>query len=242
MVASLTSFQAVDTGKISSVLCIAHKLLWAICTSLHHLVSCCKHCNSRLFSALFLLTSLCWYGQGAKARLAKAEQALELLLDAQLGAGHLGTGQGCSDDEACSNDSWPAGIQDDYIDSDAEAAADSDDDSTPSTEDRALNTMNSMSRKATANPEPVNSKSNSAKANKKMKMSEKITQQKAPGLHSSANEVPGGKWREVVDDSHPDSFSQIDLSRPQQEIEAQFPLFPVRPFPDITCCNNLFDP
>ena len=176
---------------------------------------------------------LCWHAQGAKTRLAKAEQALELLLEAQLGAGHSRKGQGCSDDEACSYDSWPAGMQDDYIDSDAEAA-DSHDDSTASSGDRALMTMNSTSKIASANIKPEKSTSIKAKASEKMKLSGQCLEQKAQGLNGSASEAPGGKGREVIDDSHPDSFSQVDLSRPQQEIETLFPLFPVMPCLDQT--------
>ena len=58
--------------------------------------------------------------QGAKGRLARAEQALEALLDAQLMRQQHHSEDGCSD-----SDGFPADLQDDYIDSDA-ADTDSD--------------------------------------------------------------------------------------------------------------------
>ena len=69
-----------------------------------------------------LIAELLWLGvQGAKSRLARAEQALDALLDAQLRfRQHEPQQDGCSD-----SDGFPADLQDDYIDSDA-ADTDSD--------------------------------------------------------------------------------------------------------------------
>lgn len=152
--------------------------------------------------------------QGGRARLAKAEQALEVLLDARLGAGPSGAGQGSCDDDAMSNDSWPSGLQDDYLDSDAEAAADSDD----------SNGDDSSSLAASRAPSHGQEGSNKAQQN---------TQK---GRAGGVNSPKEWHWEEVVDDSNPDSFSQVDLSRPPTEIQTQFPLFPVG-FADSLCLS-----
>lgn len=123
--------------------------------------------------------------KGAKANLAKAEQALELALEAWLTAG-----QSKKHDVACSSDSWPAGMQDDYVDSDAEVAADADSDDS-SADDR-----------------------------------QPVSQQKQHDTGNAETSQGNSRLTDVVDESHPDSFSRVDLSRPQQEIKTQFPLFP----------------
>ena len=64
--------------------------------------------------------------QGAKARLRKAEQALERVLDAQLGFRQRNNMAGTEDD-CSSSDSFPVNFTDDYIDSDAEASSSDDD-------------------------------------------------------------------------------------------------------------------
>lgn len=64
--------------------------------------------------------------QGAKARLRKAEQALESILDAQLGFRQRNNMAG-TDDDCSSSDSFPVNFKDDYIDSDAEASSSDDD-------------------------------------------------------------------------------------------------------------------
>ena len=53
--------------------------------------------------------------QSAKGRLARAEQALEALLDAQLRSQHHDPQQ----DDYIDSDGFPANLQDDYVDSDA---------------------------------------------------------------------------------------------------------------------------
>ena len=66
--------------------------------------------------------------QGAKARLRKAEQALESILDAQLGFRQRSNMAG-TDDDCSSSDSFPVNFKDDYVDSDAEASSSDDDNS-----------------------------------------------------------------------------------------------------------------
>lgn len=133
--------------------------------------------------------------QGANSRLAQAEQALEALLDAQLmSQQHDPQQDGCSD-----SDGFPAGLQDDYIDSDA-ADTDSDD-------SQSVQSLHSQvaARQACAG---------SGLAGKG-----------GAGKHCQAEQP---MWESVVDDSNPPSFSQVDLSRPEQEILTNFPMFPVR--------------
>lgn len=43
-------------------------------------------------------------------------------------------------------------------------------------------------------------------------------------------------WEAVVDDSNPPSFSQVDLARSEQEVQTQYPLFPVSSR-KLTCSN-----
>ncbi|KAL0045239.1 hypothetical protein WJX82_001458 [Trebouxia sp. C0006] len=66
--------------------------------------------------------------KGAKARLRKAEQALEVVLDAQLGFRRESNAS--SEDDEASSFGFPANFKDDYVDSDAEASS-SDGDSSP---------------------------------------------------------------------------------------------------------------
>lgn len=124
--------------------------------------------------------------QGAEAKLAKAEQALELALEASLTAG-----QSKKHDDACSIDSWPADMQDDYVDSDAEVAADADSDDSSADHRRP------------------------------------VSQQKQRDSGHAETSQGSSRLIDVVDESRPDNFSRVDLSRPQQEIKTQFPLFPV---------------
>lgn len=74
------------------------------------------------------IVSGCWVPQGAKARLRKAEQALEVVLDAQLR--FRWESNASSEDDDASSFGLPANFKDDYIDSDAEASS-SDSDSSP---------------------------------------------------------------------------------------------------------------
>lgn len=150
--------------------------------------------------------------QGSKERLAKAEQALEALLDARLGAPSA-AGQGNSDNEPGSDDSWPCGWQDDYVDSDAEAA-DSSGDSSGVADSRGA-----------SNRKPTNS---SLQSKGRAELGRGRAQQEAHRSRAVACASTGGQWEEIVDDSNPDSFSQVDLSKPPAEIQTQFPLFPVR--------------
>lgn len=166
--------------------------------------------------------------QGAKKRLAAAEQALELVLEAQ-----LATGQSSKCDEDGSEDSWPAGMQDDYVDSDAEVAADSDSDS------------NNSTMKQDANGQ-YNSSEGRLLAMMSAKAGNGAVQQsglKAKSREGSEGEVQGSNWRLVNDESQPDSFSQVDLSRSPQEIKTHFPLFPVSMQPVLKqeTCITLID-
>jgi len=73
-------------------------------------------------------SSVSWCPQGAKARLRKAEQALEVVLDAQLGFRRENNDS--SEDDDASSFGFPANFKDDYVDSDAEASS-SEGDSSP---------------------------------------------------------------------------------------------------------------
>lgn len=139
--------------------------------------------------------------QGAKGRLARAEQALEALLDAQLTSQQQHPQQdGCSD-----SDGFPANLQDDYINSDA---ADTDSDgSQPAQPLQGLLHSRVAARQACAGPG--------------------LTVKGKTSKHCQAEQP---MWESVVDDSNPPSFSQVDLSRPENEIRTRFPMFPVRIF------------
>ena len=134
--------------------------------------------------------------QGAKARLIKAEEALEAVLDAQ-----LGFQQGGADQEDCSsNSSFPADIKDDYVDSGVDASS-SDDDSMTS----PVSQMAAATDQADA---------------KRRKLDVRASSQRQA-------EDTDINWEAVVDHSHPPSFSQVDLSKSEKEIQMQYPRFPV---------------
>ncbi len=142
---------------------------------------------------------MCCGSQGAKARLAKAEQALESVLDAHLG---FQRNDGSDHEEEDSSSSgFPANFKDDYVDSDAEASSSDDDDV-----------------KATSS-KPANGKYTA----KKQRLD-------AEGADDIASQHDEDNWEVVIDDSNPPSFSQVDLSRPETEIQTQHPLFPVSPY------------
>lgn len=135
--------------------------------------------------------------QGAKGRLARAEQAFEALLDAQLRCQqHDPEQDGCSGSEG-----FPAEPQDDYIDSDADAADSND------------------SQEAVQPLQP------------QVKPGQAGRQHPGLGVQQGASRSPTAKqplWEAVVDDSHPPSFSQVDLSNlTETELRMRFPMFPV---------------
>ncbi|KAL3133670.1 hypothetical protein ABBQ32_008175 [Trebouxia sp. C0010 RCD-2024] len=134
--------------------------------------------------------------KGAKGRLARAEQAFEALLDAQLRCRQHDPGEdGCSGSEG-----FPADLQDDYIDSDADDIDSND------------------SQQAVLS---LQSRLNPGQACEGLGLG---VQQGASRSPTTKQLV----WESVIDDSNPPSFSQVDLSSlTETELCMQFPMFPV---------------
>ncbi|KAL3133669.1 hypothetical protein ABBQ32_008175 [Trebouxia sp. C0010 RCD-2024] len=133
--------------------------------------------------------------KGAKGRLARAEQAFEALLDAQLRCRQHDPGEdGCSGSEG-----FPADLQDDYIDSDADDIDSND------------------SQQAVLS---LQSRLNPGQACEGLGLG---VQQGASRSPTTKQLV----WESVIDDSNPPSFSQVDLSSlTETELCMQFPMFP----------------
>ena len=55
----------------------------------------------------------------------------------------------------------------------------------------------------------------------------KLLKSRSSGGDGILPEEEEAGWKCVIDDTTPPSFSQVDLSRPAQELHACFPLFPV---------------
>ena len=133
--------------------------------------------------------------QGAKGRLDKAEQALERILDAQLGYQRTSH---ADEDSTSTSSGFPASFKDDYVDSDREADS------------------SEVCGGAIGAPQ--------------CRFGPADVKKRKLGVEPQSTECKEGSWEAVVDDSHPPSFSEVDLGKPEKDIQTQFPLFPVSPF------------
>ena len=137
--------------------------------------------------------------QGAKARVSRAEQALEALLDAQLARR---THVSAEDEDDCSSSGdFPTNFKDDYVDSDI-PESDSDDGVTVAHHNETIFVDHQQALARQCNG--------------------------ASQCESKQSTAKSPAWEPVIDDGNPLSFSQVDLSRPENEIRTRFPLFPVR--------------